>query len=55
MKREAKEYGTGRTVPVRGGGRDDERAPIECPECGNVAQWRRTAYRCKQGHEWHPA
>jgi hypothetical protein len=55
MRREAKESGTGRRVQVRGAVRDDERDPIECPECGHLAQWRRTVYRCKAGHEWHPA
>ncbi|TWF75674.1 hypothetical protein FHX44_111558 [Pseudonocardia hierapolitana] len=29
----------------------DERDPIECDECGQVAQWRGTVYRCKAGHE----
>jgi hypothetical protein len=56
MRREAKEYGTDRRVPVqRANPSSYERDPIECPECGNVAQWRRTVYRCKVGHEWRPS
>lgn len=56
MRREAKVCGTGERVTVKSAVSSGfERDPIECPECGNVAQWRRTVYRCKQGHEWHPA
>lgn len=33
-------------VPPQG-----ERDPITCPKCQNVAQWRGTVYRCKEGHE----
>jgi len=56
QERETFVVGSGRRVKVRGASPSgNDRDPIVCPECGNVAQWRRTVYRCKQGHEWHPA